>query len=78
MKTRTFCGFSYISLKQGSQTVDHLIFECMLLNTERNTLIAEILRHENWPPRKDHFITKHCKTFSKFVNSIPFEKINNP
>ncbi|PSN35056.1 hypothetical protein C0J52_22843 [Blattella germanica] len=64
--------------QQGSQTVDHLIFECILLNTERNTPIREILRYENWPPRKNNFITKYCRKFSRFVNSIPFEKINNP
>jgi hypothetical protein len=32
----------------GSQTVDHLIFDCSILQDERERLIGKISRHDNW------------------------------
>jgi len=35
--------------KKGDQTVDHILFECTLLEQERNKLKAVVTRTENWP-----------------------------
>jgi hypothetical protein len=37
------------SCKSGEQTVDHIIFECKLLEQEREGLKATVLQSENWP-----------------------------
>jgi hypothetical protein len=37
------------SCKSEEQTVDHIIFECKLLEQERERLKATVLRSENWP-----------------------------
>ena len=37
------------SRKNGEQTVDHILFDCKLLEQERDSLKAAVLRSENWP-----------------------------
>jgi ribonuclease HI len=58
------------------QTIDHLIFECKLLNRERDRLISAILKSDVWPISKDKLIRKHFKIFAKFTNEIAFDKLN--
>ena len=40
------------SCKGGDQTVDHKLFDCKLLENERNRQRAAVSRSENWPERK--------------------------
>jgi len=35
--------------KKGDQTVDHYLFDCTLLEQERDKLKAVVTRTENWP-----------------------------
>jgi hypothetical protein len=58
------------------QTVDHLLYECELLNKERDSLISTVLQTDVWPISKETLIRKHFKMFVKFTNEISFDKLN--
>jgi hypothetical protein len=58
------------------QTVDHLLYECELLNKERDSLISTVLQIDIWPISKKTLIRKHFKIFVKFTNEISFDKVN--
>jgi hypothetical protein len=53
-----------------------LLFECDLLNKERDKLISTILKTDVWPINKNKLIRKHFKTFAKFTNEISFDELN--
>ena len=57
-------------------TRHHLLFECELLNKERDNLISTVLKTDLLPMCKHDLIRKHFKTFAKFTNEILFDKIN--
>jgi hypothetical protein len=58
------------------QTIDHLLYECELLNKERDSLISTVLQTDVWPINKETLIRKHFKIFVKFTNEISFDKLN--
>ena len=60
----------------NDQTIDHLLFECELLNKERDRLISTVLKTHVWPISKNNLIRKHLKIFVKFTNEISFDKRN--
>jgi hypothetical protein len=51
------------------------LYDCDAVTQERVKLKFEILRSENWPVSKDALINKYTNIFSKFVDSIPLEKL---
>jgi hypothetical protein len=59
----------------GSQTVDHLIFECTILQNERERLTGKISRHDNWLVNKSQLGNKHITHFIEFINTIEFTKL---
>ena len=59
----------------GNQTVDHLIYDCTKLQTERVQLIRNTSNQDKWPVNKRDLVKKHIKHFNQFVNSIDFEKL---
>ena len=60
------------SCKRGEQTIDHILFDCELVEQERDRLKAAVLRSENWPVSKDILINKYSKHVKKFHGqSIP-------
>jgi len=61
--------------KNGEQTVDHILFDCKLLEQERLSLKAAVLSSENWPVSNSKLITKFNKMFKKFMNNISFDKL---
>jgi len=63
------------SCKRGEQTIDHIIFDCELVEKERDRHKAALLRSENWPVSKDILINKYNKEFKKFTNSLTFDKL---
>jgi len=63
------------SCKSGVPTVDHILFDCILLEQERDSLKAAVLRTENWPVSKNKLINKFNKSFTKFTNNISFDKL---
>jgi hypothetical protein len=36
----------------GNQTVDHLLYQCNKINSEREALIGYISKEDNWPVEK--------------------------
>jgi hypothetical protein len=60
----------------SDQTADHLLFECELLNKERDNLRHAIQKTEVWTISKDKLILKYYKIFAKFTNEISFDNLN--
>jgi hypothetical protein len=58
------------------QTTDHLLFECEFLNKEGDILKRSVLKTKDRPTNKTDLIRKYFKEFTKFVNDIPFNKLN--
>jgi hypothetical protein len=58
------------------QTIDNLLYECELLNKERDSLISTVLKTDVWPISKKTLIKKRFKIFIKFTNKIFFDKLN--
>ena len=58
-----------------AQTIDHLIYQCPLVEKERNILRNQVIKAGCWPPNKEDFIKKHFKQFIQFANSIDFKKL---
>ena len=58
----------------GNQTVEHILFECGILQEERERLIAAVAKTDNWPIKKDTLIKRHYKAFARFTKTM--EKIN--
>jgi hypothetical protein len=59
----------------GNQTVDHLIYDCTKLQSEREKLISSVSEQDNWPVNKSDLVNKFIKHFTQFANSIDFEKL---
>jgi L-cysteine desulfidase len=64
------------SCKSGSQTVDHLIFECKRLQKERGILQNSVIKDGKWPVRKSELSHRYLKQFIRYINEMDFEKIN--
>ena len=60
----------------NDQNIDHLLFDCQLLNKERNISKQSIQMTNEWPTNKRELIKKHIKEFITFANKIPFDEIN--
>jgi hypothetical protein len=58
------------SCKSGEQTIDHILFDCKLLEQKRGRLKAAVLRSENWPVSKNKRVNKYNKIFNIFMNNI--------
>jgi hypothetical protein len=63
-----------------SQTIDHLLFDCAILQEVRERLIGKIARQDNWPVNKSQLGNKYIKHFIQFTNTIAFTKLwtDNP
>jgi hypothetical protein len=59
----------------GNQTVDHIMYDCIKLQREREQLIHNFSNQHSWPVEKCDLVKKHTKHFMQFVNSIDFEKL---
>jgi hypothetical protein len=55
--------------------VEHIIYECDKLNSERTTLIADISKEYHWPVGKSVLVKKYLKQITHFTNSIDFENM---
>jgi hypothetical protein len=59
----------------GTQTVEHLIYDCSKLNNERQKLKAHISKEDTWPIGKSEFVNKYLTQVIQFTNSIDYEKL---
>jgi len=57
------------------QTVDHIIYRCTLLFTNRELLRVNVQQYGNWPASKQELITEHLKSFLTFTKSINFDEL---
>ena len=58
------------SCKRGEQTIDHILFNCELVEQERDVLKAAVLRSQNWPVSKDILKNKYSKNFKKNSRTV--------
>jgi hypothetical protein len=59
------------------QTIDRVLYECALINNDRDSLISTVVKIDVWPIGKKHFIRKHYQPLVKFINKISFDKLAN-
>ena len=55
---------------KGHQTVQHIIFDCPLLEKEREKLKAVVTRTENWPVSCNKLRTHYYKNFKEYMDKI--------
>ena len=53
----------------------HLLYECELLKTQRDTLRLTVSKTDTWPANKYTLISRHYKALKVFINQIPFDEI---
>jgi hypothetical protein len=61
--------------KKVDQTIDHLLYQCTLLQTHRELQKRNIVNNRNWPSSKQELIPKYRNSFIKFINSRDFEQL---
>jgi hypothetical protein len=64
------------SCGKTGQTIDHLLYECDLLITQRDTLRSRLSKSESWPTSKHILITKYYTAFIRFTNQISFDNLH--
>ena len=65
------------SCKRGEQTIDHILFDCELVEQERDRLQVAVLRSDNWTVSEDILINKYSKKLKKFTDNLSFDKIES-
>jgi len=60
----------------AEQTTDHVIYECEKLTKEREKLKTTALQKGSWPTNKKDVTKEHYRDLVKFINEIPFDKLN--
>jgi len=69
-----FKGLKFI-LDEDSINIEHLLFDCTVLQEERERLIGKISKHDNWPVNKSELGNKYIRHFTQFTNSIDFTQL---
>jgi hypothetical protein len=60
--------------KQGDQSVDHILFDCILHAQDRDKLKAVVKRPDRWPVSKDKLGIKYHKNFKEFTDNLLLNK----
>ena len=60
--------------QQGEQTIDHLIYDCNLLEAQRGILRKNI-KNGQWPADKHELITNHLEPLLTYIESIDFDQL---
>jgi len=60
---------------KGDQTIDHLINQCTLLQTQRELIKSNILKSGNWSVSKHELIMKHLNSFLTFIKPTDFDQL---
>ena len=62
---------------EGDQTIDQLLNQCTILQTQTELPRNNVLKPGNWQTAsKEELIKKHLKLFIIFTKSIDFEKLS--
>ena len=60
--------------KQKPQTVEHILWECEKLNSERAEFRRSVIKSGGeWPVQTSEIMEKHYNNFKKFINKIELE-----
>ena len=57
----------YCPCGNGNQTTEHVLFDCRILQEDRERLLAAVAKTGNWPINKHKLIKKHYKALAKFT-----------
>jgi hypothetical protein len=61
--------------QQGDQTIDHLLYDCNLLEAQRGILRKNVTKNGQWPADKHELITNHLDSLRNYIESIDFERL---
>jgi hypothetical protein len=62
--------------KEGTQSSNHLIYNCKIIQKQSNTLRHLITtRGGTWPTTNSDLVAKYSQSFSKFIKSIDFQQL---
>jgi primosomal protein N' len=61
--------------QQGDQTIDHLLYDCNLLEAQRGILRKNVTRNGQWAADKHELITNHLEPFLTYIESIDFDRL---
>jgi len=61
--------------EEGDQSVDHILFNCKLLEHDSVRLKAELTRSEKWPVSRDKLGIKFYKYFKEFTGNIKLDTV---
>jgi len=74
---RKIIGSPECPCKYGTQTLDHLIFQCKMLKNDREVLKNSVLKVGNWPVNESELTNRNLKQLIRYINSTDFGKINH-
>jgi len=60
--------------RKGRQTVQHIIFDCPLLEKEREKLKAVVKRTENWPASCNKLGVQYHRIFKEYIDNISWNE----
>jgi hypothetical protein len=63
------------SCEEGDQTVDHIIYDCKLLEQEKSSLKVVVIKTEKWSVSRDKLSTKFYRYFKEFTENIKLDKV---
>jgi len=63
--------------RKGPQTVQHIVFDCPLIETEREKLKAVVTRSGSWPVSCNKLGTKYHKHFKEHIDKISWNTEQN-
>ena len=61
--------------QQRDQTLDHLIYDCNLLEAQRGILRTKVTKNGQCPADKNELLTKHIEHFLTYIESIDFDRL---
>jgi hypothetical protein len=61
--------------EEGDQSVEHIIYDCKLLEQEISRLKAVVMQTEKWPVSRDKLSTKFYRYFKEFTDNIKLDKV---
>jgi len=61
--------------QQGDQTIDHLLYDCNLLEAQRGILRKNVTKNGQWPAAKHELITNHLDSLLNYIESIDFDRL---
>ena len=61
--------------QQEDQTIDHLLYDCNLLEAQRGILRKNVAKYGRWPADKHELITSHLDSLLNYIKSIDFDRL---